>query len=53
MLEDQGALKKMEKSVAIGDNLAPVMADPTNSSGFRKSDYQRPGCHAGWRDAVR
>ena len=28
MLEDQGALKKMEKSVAIGDNLAPVMADP-------------------------
>jgi two-component system NtrC family sensor kinase len=28
MLEDQGALKKIESSVRIGENLAPVLADP-------------------------
>jgi two-component system NtrC family sensor kinase len=28
MLEDQGALKKIEKAVQIGDNLVTVMADP-------------------------
>jgi two-component system NtrC family sensor kinase len=28
MLEDQGALKKVEKAVRIGDDLFPVLADP-------------------------